>query len=76
MVGEKKYLVGTNDRNPVYEVMRDGDEIAEETLAQVPMGRHCTVDEIVDAVEFLVSDKATFITGEILNVAGGFHVRT
>jgi NAD(P)-dependent dehydrogenase (short-subunit alcohol dehydrogenase family) len=50
-------------------------QIAEEMLPRVPMGRHSTVEEIVDAVEFLASDKARFITGEILNVAGGFHIR-
>ena len=37
----------------------------------VPMGRTGTAQEIVDAVLFLASPKASFITGEILNVNGG-----
>ena len=31
--------------------------------------------EIADAVEFLLSDKATFITGQILPVDGGFTLK-
>jgi len=50
-------------------------EIAKAELPKVPMGRHATVEEIVDAVEFLASDRARFITGEILNVTGGYYLR-
>ena len=32
-------------------------------------------NEIADAVEFLLSDKATFITGQILTVDGGFTLK-
>lgn len=32
-------------------------------------------EEIADAVEFLLSDKATFITGHILTVDGGFTLK-
>jgi len=32
-------------------------------------------DEIADAVEFLLSDKSTFITGHILTVDGGFTLK-
>jgi len=50
-------------------------EIAARELPKVPLGRHCTTEDIVNAVEFLVSDRASFITGEILNVAGGYTLR-
>ncbi len=42
-----------------------------EILAQIPMGRVGTAEEIAGPVLFLASDLATFITGEILNVNGG-----
>ena len=37
----------------------------------VPMGRWGQPEEVADAVAFLVSDQASFITGEILTIDGG-----
>lgn len=37
-----------------------------------PMGRIANPDEIADAVIFLLSDRATFITGSQLHVDGGY----
>ncbi len=39
--------------------------------AQTPLGRFGTVEEIADAVAFLASDEAAFITGQVLAVDGG-----
>jgi 3-oxoacyl-[acyl-carrier protein] reductase len=39
--------------------------------ATIPLGRVGTPEEIAWPIAFLVSDAATFITGEILNVNGG-----
>ena len=40
--------------------------------ARIPMGRYGTVEEIADAAAFLVSDRAAYITGHMLDVDGGF----
>jgi NAD(P)-dependent dehydrogenase (short-subunit alcohol dehydrogenase family) len=40
-------------------------------VSGVPMKRAGTVDEIADAIVFLASSKAGFITGQILDVNGG-----
>ena len=41
------------------------------TLAAVPMGRMGTAEEVAQAVAFLASDCAGYITGQILGVDGG-----
>lgn len=40
-------------------------------LARVPLGRIGTVEEIADAVVWLLSDRAGFVTGEALAADGG-----
>lgn len=49
------------------------DSIAqnEATLAQIPMGRQATTEEIAKTVAFLLSDDAGYITGQNLRVDGG-----
>ena len=39
--------------------------------AAVPMKRGGTPKEIADAISFIASDKAAFITGQIIRVNGG-----
>jgi 3-oxoacyl-[acyl-carrier protein] reductase len=40
-------------------------------LAQIPVGRICTPEEVVHAVLFLASTLAGFITGEVIDMNGG-----
>jgi NAD(P)-dependent dehydrogenase (short-subunit alcohol dehydrogenase family) len=40
--------------------------------AQVPMGRFAHPDEIAGAIEFLISDKASYITGTSVDINGGW----
>lgn len=43
----------------------------ESTIAQIPMGRQATKEEIAKTVAFLLSDDAGYITGQNLRVDGG-----
>ena len=40
-------------------------------IAEIPLGRMGEPEDVAEAVAFLVSDKAKFITGEVLDVNGG-----
>ncbi|MDF1796343.1 MAG: 3-oxoacyl-ACP reductase FabG [Coxiellaceae bacterium] len=46
----------------------------EELLKMIPLKRMAAPSDIADAVGFLVSDKASYITGETLHVNGGMHM--
>ena len=46
----------------------------EAILGQIPVGRMGEAKEIAAAVGFLVSDNASYITGETLHINGGMHM--
>jgi len=47
------------------------DEFKQTALKMIPLGRVGTPDDIANAVAFLASDQASYITGHVLNVNGG-----
>jgi len=47
------------------------DEIKDAFTAKIPLGRFGEPSEVADAVAFLLSDHASYITGETLKVNGG-----
>ncbi|WWO97278.1 MAG: 3-oxoacyl-[acyl-carrier-protein] reductase [Candidatus Dasytiphilus stammeri] len=49
-------------------------ETRAEILNKIPMGRFGTPQEIANAVVFLASDEAAYITGETLHINGGMYM--
>ena len=54
--------------------LRDGSIREEAMLAEVPMRRLATPDEIAGTVLFLASDDAAYITGQTIIVDGGWSI--
>ena len=50
------------------------DKVKEQMLAGIPLKRYGEVEDIANAVGFLVSDEASYITGQVLSVDGGMHM--
>jgi NAD(P)-dependent dehydrogenase (short-subunit alcohol dehydrogenase family) len=48
-------------------------ELKAETIRRTPLGRIGQPDDIADVAIFLASDAARFVTGEVIEVNGGFY---
>jgi NAD(P)-dependent dehydrogenase (short-subunit alcohol dehydrogenase family) len=48
------------------------DAIREQQLAKIPLGRAGQPADVAAVVAFLASDEAGYITGEVINVGGGY----
>ena len=54
------------------QAIRDGKLEYDTIVQRIPMGRFADPSEIADAVVFLCTDQARFITGQVLAVDGGY----
>ena len=59
-------------RTPLNSGLLDGTPRGQELLLRTPMQRFGQVEELVGAAVFLASDAASFVTGHLLAVDGGF----
>ena len=50
------------------------DEVTQTFIKQIPLGRFGEANEIVNAILFLASPMASYITGHVLNVNGGYYM--
>jgi 3-oxoacyl-[acyl-carrier protein] reductase len=50
------------------------EEVQKQFLDVIPMGRFGTAREVAQAVRFLISDEASYLTGQVINVNGGLFM--
>lgn len=50
------------------------EDVQKDFMSKIPLGRFGTVDEIANAVTFLASDRAAYITGQVMGVNGGMYM--
>ena len=50
------------------------DEVTQNFIKQIPLDRLGDVNEVVNAILFLASPMASYITGHVLNVNGGYYM--
>jgi len=59
-------------RTELNQALLDGTPRGQEFLLRTPMARFGNIEELVGAAIFLASDAASFVTGHVLAVDGGF----
>ena len=50
------------------------DKVKEAMLGAIPMKRYGQPEDIANVVSFLCSEKASYVTGQVLSVDGGMHM--
>lgn len=48
-----------------------GDKVKQVAVDSISLGRFGEPEEIAEAVDFLASDRASYITGQVMSVDGG-----
>jgi len=50
------------------------EDVTKALLSQIPMGKLGMPEDVADAVRFLASDEAKYITGQVIHVNGGMYM--
>jgi sorbitol-6-phosphate 2-dehydrogenase len=51
------------------------EQVRQKYTDQVPLGRGCTYDDVINVVLFLASDESSYMTGQAINITGGQEMR-
>lgn len=78
-LGPKGIRVNAVSAGPVRTLAAKGihgfTEILKIVEARAPLRRNITAEEVAEAAAFLLSDRASGITGEVLHVDSGYHIQ-
>ena len=55
--------------------MSANQDLLKQTIASIPLHRMGTPQDIAGAVSFLLSEKASYITGQVITVDGGLILK-
>jgi len=73
-----KHGITVNTISPGYigteMVMAVPEKVREQIVAQIPVGRLGYIEEVAEAVIYLLSDQSAFMTGSNLSINGGQHM--
>jgi 3-oxoacyl-[acyl-carrier protein] reductase len=50
------------------------DDAKQAIVKNIPLKRLGNPEDVADLVEFLASEKASYITGQVISVDGGLHM--
>lgn len=50
---------------------KEVDQVRQEKISQIPVGRVGTPDDVAEVVRLLVSNRASYMTGQAINITGG-----
>lgn len=67
-------VAGAIDTSEFDALLTRGDANAESIAGTIPLRRFGTPQELVEAVKFFLSERASYITGQVLHVCGGASV--
>ncbi len=75
-LGKKNILVNAVAPGFIKTEMTDKipEDLKAEMMRNIPLQRLGQPSDIADCVEFLISDKASYITGQVISVNGGYYM--
>jgi 3-oxoacyl-[acyl-carrier protein] reductase len=50
------------------------EQVRQEFLRMIPMGRSGQPEEVAELVAFLVSKASSYITGQVIHISGGMYM--
>ena len=75
-VGSRAITVNAVSPGYIETDMTEGmnEEVKKNILNQIPLSRFGKAEEVAELIEFLISDEASYITGQTIHVNGGLYM--